>query len=109
MTTSRIAAAVAAAALTIGLLAGSAGTIIARDATTADAVDCSAIMSQMQSMMSSSGSMMGGSPGMMNGSPGMMNGSSGMMDSQDGTTPEASSIPGGMMGHHTTTSPAPTR
>jgi hypothetical protein len=95
MTTSRIAAAVAAGALTIGLLAGSAGTIIARDATTADAVDCSALMSQMQSMMSSSGS--------------MMNGSSGMMDSQDRTTPEASSTPGGMMGHDTTTSPAPTR
>jgi hypothetical protein len=102
MTTSRIAASVAAAGLAIGLLVGSAGTIIARDATTADAVDCSALMSQMQSMMSSSASMM-------NGSSGMMNGSSGMMDSQDRTTPEASSTPGGMMGHHTTTSPAPTR
>jgi hypothetical protein len=110
MTTTRIAAAVAAGGLAIGLLAGSAGTIIARDATTTTAaVDCTAHMSQMQSMMSGAGSMMSGAGSMMDGASGMMNGTSGMMNSQGGTAPEASSMPDWMSGHHPSSSPVPTR
>lgn len=94
MTSTRIAAAFAAGGLALGILAGSAGTIIIRDAVTPSAVDLTAHMSQMGSMMS-----------MMS----MMNGSGGMMNGQDGTAPAASTMPDWMQSHHITISPAPAR
>jgi hypothetical protein len=112
MITTRIAAAFAAAGLAVGILAGSAGTIVILDATTPNEIDLPAHMSQMGSMMSmmaSSGGMMSGSGGMMSGSGGMMSGSGGMMNGQTGTTPTASGMPDPMQQHHVTTSPAPSR
>jgi hypothetical protein len=98
MINSRIAAAFAAGALAIGILAGSAGTIVLKDAATPEVADLTAHMSQMGSMMS----MMGGAAGMMNGSGGMMNG-------WTGTTPTAPRMPNWMQQHHVTTSPVPSR
>jgi hypothetical protein len=91
MITSRIAVAFAAGALAVGILAGSAGTLVARDATAPQAVDWAAHLSQMSSMMSGSG--------------GMMNGSGGMMNGQNGTDPGASAVPDGMQQHHVAASP----
>ncbi len=102
MITTRIAAVFAAGALAVGILAGSAGTIVLRDATAPQSVDVAAHMSQM-------GSMMNGSGGMMNGSGGMMNGSGGMMNGSSGTGPAASAMPASMQQHHVTSSPVPTR
>jgi hypothetical protein len=102
MITTRIAAAFAAGALAVGILAGSAGTIVLRDATAPQTVDWTAQMSQMGSMMNGSGGMMDGSGGMMNGSGGMMNGSG-------GTGPAASTMPSWMQQHHLTATPERTR
>jgi hypothetical protein len=105
MITTRIAAAFAAAGLAVGILAGSAGTIVISDATNSNAIDLPAHMSQMGSMMS----MMASSGGMMSGSGGMMSGSGSMMNGQTGTTPKASGMPDLMQQHHVTTSPVPAR
>ncbi len=105
MITTRIAAAIGAGALAVGILTGSAGTIVLRDATASQSNDVTSFMSQM-------GSMMGGSGGMMNGAGSMMNGSGGMMGGQSGTsptTPSASAMPDWMQQHHLTSSPLPTR
>jgi len=91
MITTRIAAAFAAGGLAVGILAGSAGTIVIRDATTSNAIDLPAHMSQMGSMMS------------------IMASSGGMMSGQAGTTATASGMPDPMQQHHATTSPVPSR
>ncbi len=91
MITTRIAAAFAAGGLAVGILAGSAGTIVIRDATTSNAIDLPAHMSQMGSMMS------------------IMASSGGMMSGQPGTTATASGMPDPMQQHHATTSPVPSR
>lgn len=104
MITTRIAAAFAATALAVGILAGSAGTIVLRDATAPQTVDWTAQMSQVGSMMS----MMAGG-GMMSGSGGMMSGTGGMINGQNGVGPAASPIPDSMQQHHLTSSPVPTR
>lgn len=93
MITTRIAAALAASALLVGILAGSAGTIVLRDTTTPQAVDWTAHMSQMGSMMSGQGGMMSGQTGI----------GSGMM------VPTASGMPGWMQQHHGGSSQTPTR
>src|SRR6266508_3560223 len=98
MITTRIAAAFAAGGLAVGILAGSAGTIVIRDATTSNAIDLPVHMSQMGSMMS-----------MMASSGGMMSGSGGMMSGQAGTTPTASGMPDPMQQHQATTAPVPSR
>jgi len=90
MITTRIAAALGAGALAVGILAGSAGTIVLQEATSPTAVHLTA---QMSSMMSGSGDMMSGSGGMMSG--------------QNGTGPGTSAMPGYMQEHHVTDSPAP--
>ena len=95
MITTRIAAAFAAGALAVGILAGSAGTIVLRDATAPQTVDWTAQMSQMGSMMAGGGGMMSGSGGMMNG--------------RNGTGPAASAMPDWMQQHHVTASPVPAR
>ena len=95
MIPTRIAAALAAGALAVGILAGSAGTIVLRDATSAQPVDWTAHMSQIG--------------GMMNGAGGMMNGAGGMMNGPNGTGPAASATPNGMQQHHVAASEAPTR
>ena len=103
MITRRIAAAFAAGALAVGILAGSAGTIVLRDATAPQVVDWTAQMSQMSQMsqMGSMMSMMAGGGGVMGGSGGMMNG--------HGIGPAASAMPDWMQQHHVTSSPVPTR
>ena len=98
MIATRIAAAFAAIALAVGILAGSAGTIVLRDATAPQTVDWTAQMSQAGSMMS-----------MMAGRGGMMSGSGGMMSGQNEVGPAASTIPDSMQQHHLTSSPVPTR
>jgi hypothetical protein len=105
MITTRIAAAFAAGALAVGMLAGSAGTIVLRDATASQTVDWTAQMTQAGSMMS----MMGGSGGMMGGSGGMMGGSGGMMGGSGGTGPAAPAMQNWMQQHHVTGAPVPTR
>ena len=105
MIATRIAATFAAGALAVGILTGSAGTIVRRDATAPQSVDVAAHMSQM-------GSMMNGAGGMMNGAGSMMNGSGGMMGGQSGTSPSSpagSAMPDWMQQHHVTSSPLPTR
>lgn len=82
MITTRIVAALAAGALAVGILAGSAGTIVLREATNPNTVDLTAQMSQMGSMMS------------------MMSGFGGMMSGQTGMGPAASRMPGSMQQHH---------
>ena len=98
MITTRIAATFAAGALAVGILTGSAGTILAHEATTPQASDWTAHMSQMGSMMS-----------LMAGQGGMMSGSGGMMNDQNGIGPGASTTPDWMQSHHGSASPAPTR
>ena len=100
MISTRITATVAASALAVGILTGSAGTIVARDATAPAASDWTAHMSQMGSMMS----MMAGQGGMMNGQNGT---GPGMMNGQDGIAPTASMMPDWMQQHHVTVSPVP--
>jgi hypothetical protein len=97
MITTRIAAACAAGALAVGILAGSAGTIMLRDATAPEAVGWTAHMSQMGSMMS-----------VMAGGGGMMSGSGGMMNGQNGMGLAAPVMPDWMQQHHVTGSPVPT-
>jgi hypothetical protein len=96
MITTRIAAALAAGALSVGILAGSAGTIALRDGTAPQTADWTAHMSQMGSMVS----VMAGQGGMMGGQTGI---GSGMM------TPSASGMPGWMQQHHGGSSQAPGR
>ena len=105
MITRRIAAALVAGSLALGLVAGTAGTIIARDATASQtgAAACIEHMDDMSSMMSGSGGMMGNSGGMMAGSGGMMGGSGGMMGGLNGS----GSVPDWMQQHHAPASPAP--
>jgi hypothetical protein len=98
MIATRIAAALAAGALAVGILAGSAGTIVLREATAPQAGDWTAQMSQMGSMMS-----------MMDGSGGMMSGSGGMMSGLNGPGPAASAMPDWMQGHHQAATPVPTQ
>jgi hypothetical protein len=98
MITTRIATALAVGGLAVGILTGSAGTIVLREATTPNDVVSTAHMGQMGSMMS-----------MMSGGSDMMGGSSGMMNGQDGTGPAPSSMPDWMQQHHVTSSPEPTR
>jgi uncharacterized cupredoxin-like copper-binding protein len=70
MINKRLVGTIAAGALGLGIVAGTAGTIVARDPATPSAVDLTAHMSQM-------GSMMTGRYGMMSGGSGMMSGRSG--------------------------------
>jgi hypothetical protein len=98
MMTTRMTAAFVAGALAVGIVAGSAGTIVLRDATTPQPGDWTAQMSQVGSMMS-----------MMSSSGGMMTGSGGMMSGQSGMGPAASGMPDSMQQHHITGSPVPTR
>lgn len=112
MIATRIAATFAAGALAVGILTGSAGTIVLRDATATQSNDVTAHMSQMGSMMNGAGGMMTGAGGMMNGAGSMMNGSGGMMGGQSGTSPSSpagSAMPDWMQQHHVTSSPLPTR
>jgi hypothetical protein len=76
MISTRLAGTSAAVALAIGILAGSAGTIVIRDAARPDAVDANADMGQTATMMS----MMAGGPGMMTGQHGMGPAGSAMID-----------------------------
>lgn len=94
MIATRIAAVFAAGALAVGILAGSAGTIVLRDATAPQGVDWTAHMGQ-------TGSMMGGG--------GMMGGSGGMMNGPNGMGPAGPAMPDWMQQHHVAASPAPTR
>jgi hypothetical protein len=91
MITTRIAGALGAGALAVGILVGSAGTIVLRDATAPRAGDWTSAMSQMGSMMS----MMGGSFGMMNG--------------QNWTGPAATGMPDWMRQHHQPATEEPAR
>lgn len=100
----RIAAAFAAGTLAVGILVGSAGTIVLRDATAPQALTWSTQMTQAGSMVS----MMGGA-GMMGGSAGTLNGPGSMMNGQNGTGPAASALPEWMQQHHGTASPVPGR
>lgn len=74
--TKRLTAAIAAGALTVGVLAGLAGTALAGDTPTPNATDCIALMKEMHADMAG---MMGGQMG-----SGMMSGQgrSGMMSGQ---------------------------
>ena len=74
--TNRLTAAIAAGALTMGVLAGLAGTALAGDTPTPNATDCIALMKEMRADMAG---MMGGQTG-----SGMMGGQagSGMMGGQ---------------------------
>jgi len=119
MISTRLAGALAAGALALGILVGSAGTIAIRDVARPDAVDANAHMGQMATMMSMMGGgpgmvgggpgMMGGGPGMIGGGPGMMSSGSGMMTGQDWMGPAASAMPDWMQEHHQAASPAPSR
>lgn len=94
MITTRIAAAIAAGALAVGMLVGSAGTIVLHGTSAALSADLAAHISQM-------GSLMTGAAGMMNGSGGMMSGvGSGMMNGTGSTGHAASAMPDWMQQHH---------
>ena len=116
MITTRIAAAIAAGALAVGTLVGSAGTILLQDASAPRSADLAAHISQMGSLMNKAAGMMNGAGGMMNGvgggmmngANGTMNGSGGMMNGTGGTGPAASVMPD-WIEHHPATSPDPTR
>jgi hypothetical protein len=126
MITRRMAAALVAGSLAVGLVAGTAGTIIAKDATPSQtaAAACLEHMDDMDSMMSGSGAgmmsgsgagmmsgsgagmMSGSGAGMMSGSgAGMMSGTGGMMGSQSGS----GAMPDWMQQHHAAATPAPVR
>ena len=77
--TNRLTAAIAAGALTVGVLAGLAGTALAGDTPNPNATDCIALMKEMHADMAG---MMGGQGG-----SGMMGGQggSGMMGGQGGS------------------------
>jgi hypothetical protein len=97
-----VAGAIVAVAFMIGILAGSAGTIVIRDATRPGALDMNAQMGRMAKM-----SMMAGGSGMMAGGSGMMNGHHGM--GVDGMGPARSAGPDSMQQHHQPASAAPSR
>jgi hypothetical protein len=109
--TTRISAAIAAGFLAIGILVGTAGTIVVRDATTTDLVD------HMRGMTASAGSM-GGMAGMMSKMGGgdmaemmSMMSADGMAGMMGGSPmgPNASIAPGDHESHHATPSPEATR
>jgi hypothetical protein len=102
MISTRIAGALAAGALALGVLAGSAGTIVIRDAAGPDALDSNAYMGRMATMMA-------GGSGMMPGGSGMMPGGSGMMTGLDGMGPAGSAMPDWMRQHHQPVSSGPSR
>ena len=88
MITKRLAGALIAGSIAIGLTLGAAGTIVAKDTTSASTTAvCADHMADMTSMMS---------------------GANGMMSGQGGG-PAASAMPDGMQQHHDTQSLAPTR
>jgi len=91
MINTRMTAALAAAALAIGVLVGSAGTIVLRVATAPQAGDWTAQMSQVRSTTGATG-MMGGGYGMMGGHLPMGS---------------ASAMPDWMRSHHPAVSPVP--
>lgn len=97
MITRRMAAALVAGSLAIGLVAGTAGTIIAKDATPAQtaATACLEHMDDMDSMMAGQNGMMSGSGGTMGGA-GMMSGLNG-----------SGSMPDWMQQHHVAATSAP--
>jgi len=103
-----MAAALVAGSLAVGLVAGTAGTIIAKDATAPQTAVAACLdhMADMTSMMGGSGGMMGGSGGMMGGSGGMMGGSGGM-SGLNGSGPTSSAMPDWMQQHHVAATPAP--
>jgi hypothetical protein len=114
MITKRMAAALVAGSLAIGLAAGTVGTIIAKDATPSQTAVAACIdhMDDMGGMMNGAGGMMNGAGGMMNGTGGMMNGTGGMMNGAGGMTgPGASAMPSAMpdymQQHHAAPSQAP--
>jgi hypothetical protein len=108
-----MAAALVAASLAVGLVAGTAGTIIAKDDTSTQTAvaaclehmnDLDSMMAGQNRMMSGYGGMVSGSGGMMGGS-GMMSGSGGMMGGQSGS----GALPDWMQQHHVAATPAPVR
>ena len=104
MITRRMAAALVAGSLAVGLVAGTVGSIIAKDATPSQTAvaACLEHMDDMDSMMAGQNGMMSGTGGMMGGA-GMMSGSGGMMGSQGGS----GTMPDWMQQHHATATPAP--
>ena len=106
MITRRMAAALVAGSMAVGLVAGTAGSIIAKDATpTQDAAAaCLEHMDDMDSMMAGQNGMMSGAGGMMGGA-GMMSGTGGMMGGQSGS----GAMPDWMQQHHAASTPAPVR
>lgn len=92
MISTRLAGGIAAGALAVGILTGSAATIVVREVTSSNAagVNLAASMSQM-SAMRRTGS-------------GMMTGSNGMMGAMG---PSASGMPDWMRSHHPANSPEP--
>ena len=98
MITRRMAAALVAGSLAVGLVAGTAGTIIAKDAPSqTPAAACIDHMDDLDSMMAGQNGMMSGSGGMMGG------GSGGMMSGPNGS----GSVPDWMQQHHVAATPAP--
>ena len=79
MISTRLGAALAAGSLAVGILAGSAGTIVLREG--------SAVPRTVE----------------------LTAGSSGMMNGSSGSGPAASTMPGSMQDHHVANSPVPTR
>ncbi len=97
MITRRMASALVGASLAVGLVAGMAGTIIAKDATPSQSA-VAACIDHMDDM----GSMMNGTGGMMNGTGGMIGGA-GMMSGLNGP----GSMPDWMQQHHGAATPTP--
>lgn len=91
MISTKIALSMTGAALAVGLVAGGAGTIVARDGGTGTttAADCLEHMQQYGAMMGTGSGMMGTGSGMMN---------------QGGTA-----MPDWMLEHHGVATPEPTR
>lgn len=110
MTTTRLAGALIAGSLAIGLGFGAAGTIVAKDASSTSSVAARVDhMADVNGMMNGQNGMMNGQNGLMNGQNGMMNGQNGMMNGQNRVGPAAPAIPDSMQQHHATPSSAPTR
>jgi hypothetical protein len=105
MITTRIAAAFVAGALAVGLAAGTAGTMIAKDATASQTATAACIdhMDDMDSVMTGQNGTMSGSGGMMGGGSGGMMGGAGMMSGLNGS----GSMPDWMQQHHVAATPAP--
>ena len=92
MINKRLVGAIAAGALGLGIVAGSAGTIVARDPATPGPVGPGTHMSQVPAHMvqpGAIGSMMAGGSGMMSSGSGMMAGGSGMMSGSTGWGPSS--------------------